>query len=561
MTNGLNSLQTIDAAAFNTNNESTIAQGRNNDLDYHKIEFAVSWQEDTIILEVPTNRTVGFIKEQLQNRLGISRKNQILENWPNNTEITIDDNTVISSLMLPDQVNLNLLTTSTADNNSVNLIRADQCEFIVHNSGGKFTLHFPWCTTLREDGYILICSILLQITLQDCDLPPVYSASVALSYDFNKAAFSADDDIDGNDDDDNCDSMDLVNIKDNYFNSNNQLMPDDWKDLTLALSGFSDAFEIRYGPMHPLFFIGPLKDALDECFKGNVNQRKPLFVYIHNSKSVQVNIFCSNVLCSESIVNYLNQNYVNWAWDVTLPSNREKCFSLCTSLFGATATFSLERFEDDDYPIMLVITKVKSSLEISRVLQAKMSLDELFTGLMGAFEDYRHVLHNELKEEEAREARQRFKKLQDAEYEASLKADRAKAEQRAAEEEERNRLEKEAQLLREHEEQALMEEVKRKEAERQSLAQSIPQAPPDNCTDDVIKFLIRLPGGERLSRKFYSRNTVKDLLNYVASNGFLDFEFKVVTNFPKREISALDPHLSLGDAGFLSQDTLFVQDR
>lgn len=53
----------------------------------------------------------------------------------------------------------------------------------------------------------------------------------------------------------------------------------------------------------------------------------------------------------------------------------------------------------------------------------------------------------------------------------------------------------------------------RVKAERKSLANSVPEAPPANCTDNVVKFLIRLPGGERLSRKFYLYNTIKVLFD------------------------------------------------
>ena len=49
-----------------------------------------------------------------------------------------------------------------------------------------------------------------------------------------------------------------------------------------------------------------------------------LAVYVHHDKSVQSNVFCSQLLCADSIVSFLNQNFVTWAWDVTSLKNRER---------------------------------------------------------------------------------------------------------------------------------------------------------------------------------------------------------------------------------------------
>ena len=35
--------------------------------------------------------------------------------------------------------------------------------------------------------------------------------------------------------------------------------------------------------------------------------------------------FCSQLICSETIVNYISGNFVVWAWDMTHNSNRARC--------------------------------------------------------------------------------------------------------------------------------------------------------------------------------------------------------------------------------------------
>ena len=42
-----------------------------------------------------------------------------------------------------------------------------------------------------------------------------------------------------------------------------------------------------------------------------------MLVYLHHDGSVLTNVFCSQLLCSESVVNYLSLNFISWAWDLT----------------------------------------------------------------------------------------------------------------------------------------------------------------------------------------------------------------------------------------------------
>jgi len=53
-------------------------------------------------------------------------------------------------------------------------------------------------------------------------------------------------------------------------------------------------------------------------------QRKLLAIYLHHDQSIFANVFCSQVLCAESLVSFLSANFITWAWDLTHASNREK---------------------------------------------------------------------------------------------------------------------------------------------------------------------------------------------------------------------------------------------
>jgi len=57
-------------------------------------------------------------------------------------------------------------------------------------------------------------------------------------------------------------------------------------------------------------------------------QRKLLAIYLHHDQSIFANVFCSQVLCAESLVSFLSANFYIWAWDLTHASNREKYVQL-----------------------------------------------------------------------------------------------------------------------------------------------------------------------------------------------------------------------------------------
>ena len=49
-----------------------------------------------------------------------------------------------------------------------------------------------------------------------------------------------------------------------------------------------------------------------------------LAIYLHHDGSVLSNVFCSQLLCSESIVSYLTSNFIVWGWDITFSSNQNR---------------------------------------------------------------------------------------------------------------------------------------------------------------------------------------------------------------------------------------------
>lgn len=65
-------------------------------------------------------------------------------------------------------------------------------------------------------------------------------------------------------------------------------------------------------------------------------QRKLLAVYLHHDDSILANVFCSQILCSETVVDYLSSNFITWAWDLTSEANKARCDRLKVSIISCS---------------------------------------------------------------------------------------------------------------------------------------------------------------------------------------------------------------------------------
>merc|ERR1712013_472617 len=96
--------------------------------------------------------------------------------------------------------------------------------------------------------------------------------------------------------------------------------------------------------------------------------------------------------------------------------------------FGNTAANTVSKFRDGEYPLLLIVMKSKSGLEVCSVLQANTSLDELMMSLINGYEVFEQAKNIEVRSENERIEREMMKQEQDAAYYESLAADRAKSE-------------------------------------------------------------------------------------------------------------------------------------
>ncbi|KAA8589646.1 hypothetical protein FQN60_013011 [Etheostoma spectabile] len=367
------------------------------------------------------------------------------------------------------------------------------------------------------------------------------------------------------------------------------MMPENSENEADALLHFTAEFSSRYGETHPMFFIGSLEAASQEAFHGKardiltfpeaffrallwsvevmlalhpvVPHRKLLAIYLHNDDSVLGNVFCSQMMCADSIVAYLSQNFITWAWDVTKEANKARLLTMCTRHFGSVVTQTIRTYKTDQFPLLLIVMGKRTSNEVLNVIQGNTTVDELMMRLMGAMEIFTAQQQEDIKDEDEREARETVKREQDEAYRVSLEADRKKREAQEREEAEQVRLER---MRKEQEEE--------KEAIRLSLEQALPPEPEDSG-EQISKLRIRTPSGEFLERRFHVSCKLQVLFDFVASKGYPFEEFKLLTTFPRRNsqmllsfhrlslITQLDPGSNLMEAKLFPQETLFLESK
>ena len=146
-------------------------------------------------------------------------------------------------------------------------------------------------------------------------------------------------------------------------------------DYSVGTMQFMQEFQIRFGEQTPIWFIGTMEDAAKEAYgtatkamerkmlgKKSNQKRKiilqkvtsNLVVYIHNERSIQSNIFCTQILCASSINEFLLENCIVWGFDVTNLNNKQLIYSQVERMFGGRVASGLKRMSDDEYPVIIV---------------------------------------------------------------------------------------------------------------------------------------------------------------------------------------------------------------
>ncbi|CAF0972713.1 unnamed protein product [Rotaria sordida] len=319
------------------------------------------------------------------------------------------------------------------------------------------------------------------------------------------------------------------------------LIPDGCTNDAFGLEHFARVFNRRYGSTGPILYIGPLDQAIQDSLYSSIHTRRPLAIYLHNDQSVCANVFCSQVLSADSIVEYLANNYVLWAWDVTSDGNRTRLLETLRRCVGNQCAQRVGSTENDSFPLLLIVIRSRGSLELINVIEGKSTPSEVLLNLIQSYESYEQQRLRDVDEEIMRENRENLKKQQEDEYEQSLQADLAKERARQEEQDANERL-KQQRLQQQEESKARLPEE------------------PNETEKNITRLKIRLPNDEGvLMRRFRINDTLQVLFDYLTTQGRMFGEYKLLTTYPKRDLTSLNQADTFEQLKLYPQEQLILE--
>uniref|UniRef100_A0A914NG91 UBX domain-containing protein n=2 Tax=Meloidogyne incognita TaxID=6306 RepID=A0A914NG91_MELIC len=347
--------------------------------------------------------------------------------------------------------------------------------------------------------------------------------------------------------------LELLDKKD-FHNQNSDripLIPTDFTSIHEAIQNFTAVFQSRYGAQHPPFFDGPLQKAITEAFDNpNIEERRPLVLYLHHDDSVAAHIFPQNVLCSVEISNLLKCQFLVWAWDVTQEQNRKTLFDWMnlTNLGNLVEILKVSSMTGK-YPLLIILCKDRSSFQQNTFIYGQEDVASAMQKLMIGLDQYQGIRHQNQEEERGRLERELFRQEQAQEYERSLALDKAKQQE----------LHEQKTKEREAEEKNLRLQAK-KQSRLNELAMILPPEP-EESDPKAISIRFRCPNGEMKMRRFSRDESVEMLIIYAESIGFERTHFRLWnSDRPKKEVSSMNTSKTFEELHWPKRENITIEE-
>ena len=174
--------------------------------------------------------------------------------------------------------------------------------------------------------------------------------------------------------------------------------------------------------------------------------------------------------------------------------------------------------------------------------------------LMQTYEMFEAQRVKDERDEVTRDEREKIKRDQDAAYRTSLEADKAKRQRQ----DEENEKMKQAALLE-------LELAKQRQNEREAKvrrsAANLPPEPTSTTTEPTSHIRFRLPSGETIQRRFFIRDKLEAILDFATSHGFFGEEFKILTSWPRKDLTTEAISSTIEQLKLFPQETLTLEQR
>jgi len=555
------------------------------------LDLNITHRDRMIQLKVPDTESIRVVKELLQAETNVPPCQQELRGWTSNTPFPATDRRLLAELNLPKENFLHLLTPDVAaleaaaapappeqpDKEEIKITL--KVEDLAHNK--EYSLTFTdtklvgdvkrdvstvttipvfrqvwtgWPPSADDQRSLAACAIenntALQVSQKDTD----YNMPIIVDDDEDVLEVS---------DDEYQDAPEHMDDEDIFVSQPSRsgiqpLLPDDFGDDALAGIKFGEEFCNRYGHPSPHFFPGSLDDALKESCSKNSEERKMLAVYLHHDNSVLTNVFCTQVLCADASIGLLSENFVTWGWDLTFSSNKRRLLDMINRHFGSVAASTLRNFEMEKFPLVILVAKLRGNLEILQIIHGNTTLAEFMTEVLSATENYTHQVGFEKREERERTERNDMKEQQERAFQEAQLLDQVKEKEKQDAEWEAQMQEQMDEAKRQSEIEAKESEERRRREEQDAAAQILPAEPSADDPNAQANIRFRTPS-ETLTRRFLATDTLNTLLLYLSSVGYRPKEYKILSSWPRRDISVLEPKSSLAELKLCPQETLTLE--
>lgn len=561
------------------------------------LELHIEYRDRMINLKVPDHESIGTVKTLLQAEVGVPPCQQELRGWKGNVPFPMTDRRILAEMNLPKENFLYLLTPeipANLQNGDEDPGSADQnlkVTVVDEHHDKTYNLNFPGSHTVMQvkrdvatvtdipvfrqqwKGWPDHCNdelSLIQIGLpNDCtlrvtvqvkhDTPPQAGSSSSMPIVVDD---SQQDEVELSDDDYHEAPEPMED--DEFFLAQpsrsgiQPLLPDDFGDEALAGIKFGEEFGNRYGQPTPSFFPGSLEDALTEACTKPVAERKMLALYLHHDSSVLTNVFCTQVLCTEAVLGLLLENFVTWGWDLTYSSNKQRLIDMISRHFGSVAASTIRNFSIEKLPLVILVAKIKGNYEIFQVIHGNVTLDEFMSAILSAGEGYHSQIAMERQEEQDRNSRNQVKDEQEEAFRDAQLRDQQR-EFALKEQEEESRLAEQVQEAKRRSEQEAREtEEARNQIDQVEATSKLPPEPAPDSDQQLANIRFRTPT-ETLARRFLGSDTLSVLMLYLRSRGYKPDNYKVLSAWPRRDLTNLDHNSSLVQLKLCPQETLTLE--
>ncbi|CAH0589051.1 unnamed protein product [Chrysodeixis includens] len=298
---------------------------------------------------------------------------------------------------------------------------------------------------------------------------------------------------------------------------------------------FIHSYTSRFNP-HPVFYQGTYAQALNDA----KNELRFLIVYLHSESATETQNFCRTTLADQDVIQYINTHALFWGCSVESAEG----WRVAQSVGGRR------------YPLLCVVCVREHRMTVVARSEGSCSPQQLLQRLRRVVADNEPHLAAARADRVEREVTARLRAAQDEAYAESLAADQEKERRRAADRAARELRDHEDAQRRQQEERHKQDFIRQLVEARAAMAARLPPEPAPGT--GTVALLIRLPGGERLTRRFTLTHTTQDLYDFVFSHPQSPEEFEITTNFPKRVLARGTANLL--DVGLKDRDVLFVND-